>query len=374
MARRKGEGRIFLRGRTWYMRWRCNGMEMTRSTGVGVDEPRSKERAEAALREVTEIMRIKDKAVRLEVVKGMLFASEERLKSMTADAKRRMTLGELPQAFVESSRRIDCTPAMLAVYRRYAEQVAEMAGVDVPVCAVDADMAESLARRFGRGLSPNTYNKRLNGLAIVWNAVMSAVGVAENPWAGLPRRRLDTRVRRALTEDETERLLAEAEGEMRKLIAIGMYTGLRMGDAAHLSWSDVRDGAVFVKTAKTKAKVAIPLHPRLEGMLGERRDGGFIVPGMARLYDEVGRHSLSDRVGRLFAKCGIETSVVVAGRRRVASCGFHSLRHTFVSRCIACGVPQHAVQAIVGHSSAKMTEHYTHLSDGAMLSAFAAMR
>lgn len=374
MARRKGEGRIFLRGKTWYMRWRCNGMEMTRSTGVSADEHRARERAESALREVTEVFRLKDRAVRLEVVKAMVSTVEERLRGMQRATERVMTLGDLPREFEASARRIDCSEAMLAIYRRYAELVAGLAGEDTPVADVDGKMAESLARRLGEGVSPNTYNKRLNGLSVVWRAVMESAGVSVNPWDGLPRRRLDTRVRRALTEEETERLLSVAEGEMRRLVAIGLYTGLRLGDAAHLSWSDIRDGAVFVRTAKTGAKVAIPLHPRLAEMLGPRHGDGPVVPGMAEVYDGPGRDALSAKVGRLFRKCGIATSHAVDGRRRVAACGFHSLRHTFVSRCVACGVPTHAVQAIVGHSSAAMTERYTHLSDDAVLAAFSAMR
>lgn len=374
MARRKGEGRIFLRGKTWYMRWRHNGMEMTRSTGVPVGGSRSRERAEAALREVTEVFRLKDRALRLEVVKAMVSTVEDRLKALQGAAERVMTLGDLPHEFEVSARRIDCSESMLGVYRRYAELVAGMEGADTPVVDIDAKRAETLARRLGEGVSPNTYNKRLNGLSVVWRAVMSEAGVTVNPWEGLPRRRLDTRVRRALTEDETERLLAVAEGEMRELVAIGLYTGLRLGDAAHLAWEDIRDGAVFVRTAKTGAKVAIPLHPRLAEMLGDRRGKGFIVPGMAKLYDDIGREGLAAKVGRLFRRCGIETSHKVEGRRSVAACGFHSLRHTFVSRCIESGIPPHVVQAVVGHASARMTERYTHLTDGAVLSAFAAMR
>ena len=51
-------------------------------------------------------------------------------------------------------------------------------------------------------------------------------------------------------------------------------------------------------------------------------------------------------------------------------CGFHSLRHTFVSRCVAAGVDRAVVQALVGHSTARMTEHYTHLKDADFLAAF----
>lgn len=51
----------------------------------------------------------------------------------------------------------------------------------------------------------------------------------------------------------------------------------------------------------------------------------------------------------------------------------HSFRHTFVTRAVEAGVPPHVVQQIVGHASATMTERYTHLSDDAVMEAFAAM-
>ena len=50
--------------------------------------------------------------------------------------------------------------------------------------------------------------------------------------------------------------------------------------------------------------------------------------------------------------------------------GFHALRHTFVSRLIEAGIPPPIVRELVGHASAAMTEHYTHISESAILAAF----
>jgi hypothetical protein len=51
--------------------------------------------------------------------------------------------------------------------------------------------------------------------------------------------------------------------------------------------------------------------------------------------------------------------------------GFHSLRHTFVSLCRAAGTPLSVVEAIVGHSSPAMTQHYTHTGEVAARAAIA---
>jgi integrase len=44
---------------------------------------------------------------------------------------------------------------------------------------------------------------------------------------------------------------------------------------------------------------------------------------------------------------------------------FHDLRHTFITQMVERGVPLGLIQAMVGHISARMLRHYTHVSSGA---------
>jgi integrase len=44
---------------------------------------------------------------------------------------------------------------------------------------------------------------------------------------------------------------------------------------------------------------------------------------------------------------------------------FHDLRHTFITQMVERGVPLGTIQAFVGHMSARMLKHYTHISTGA---------
>ena len=44
---------------------------------------------------------------------------------------------------------------------------------------------------------------------------------------------------------------------------------------------------------------------------------------------------------------------------------FHSLRHTFISHMVELGVPIGVIQTFLGHMSARMVRHYTHISSGA---------
>ena len=52
---------------------------------------------------------------------------------------------------------------------------------------------------------------------------------------------------------------------------------------------------------------------------------------------------------------------------------FHSLRHTFVTRCVEAGVPVAVVRELVGHTRETMTERYMHISAEAMEAALSAL-
>ena len=55
--------------------------------------------------------------------------------------------------------------------------------------------------------------------------------------------------------------------------------------------------------------------------------------------------------------------------RKMAGLGtarFHDLRHTYITRAAEAGVPIAVIQAQVGHLSAAMTAHYTHISQAAI--------
>jgi integrase len=45
---------------------------------------------------------------------------------------------------------------------------------------------------------------------------------------------------------------------------------------------------------------------------------------------------------------------------------FHDLRHSYITRCAEAGIPLSVVQTQVGHMSAAMTQHYTHISEAAV--------
>lgn len=379
--RAKGCGSLKLRNGVWYARWTRNGETTTRSTGIRVgdskDGKNDRELAEAWLMDHTEALRLRHREDALAFVKRQIQTVEERIADGVEAARRYMTAGEMPGAFRNSPRRPDCGADMVDFYCGVLARFAAWIGEGVEVRAIgDAD-AERYAAELG-SRAAGTFNKAMNALSLAWRVLGPSAGILDgaDPWRGIARKRTDAHVRRPLTQKETDALLSAAKGEMRTLVGVCLYTGLRLGDACQFRWEDIRGDAAYVLTAKRDRKVAIPIHPALRKILGEPRAKGYVAPGIAARYRAAkqGRSNVSRSVKRLMERCGIVTSVTAGNGRRRPDATAHSLRHTFVTRAIEAGVPPHVVQAIVGHASAAMTERYTHLSDEAVLRAFEKMK
>ena len=170
--------------------------------------------------------------------------------------------------------------------------------------------------------------------------------------------------RKTIDSETLAKVVAEAEThDLKVLLTIGIYTGLRISDCAMLKWDDIDYKkniirVIPIKTKKhTEAPLEIPIHPTLLKLLqATSHDSEYVSAANARGYTN---GHLGGDVVDLFKKCGIETSKKVNGKMKLI-CGFHSLRHTFVSMAINAGMSPLLVQRIVGHSSVNMTEHYFH--------------
>lgn len=363
------------------MRWREDGRLVQEATEFKVGTKADKARAEARLEERTAMNRMKRRRDRLAVLiaeRDELAAKIARMEAKAQPAKEMLKLGGLVEAWRRSPRRKDCSNAQRARYESQIAAFVRWAGEGVAFAAVDDRMAEDYAVALGKRASGNTYNKHINTLTAAWKAVGRSEGVRENPWADISRRRLETHARRGLTADETARILGEAKGELKGLLLIGLRLGLRMGDAARLRWEAFKDdGTVEVKTSKTGTWVRLPA-ARLVADLGEagigRKAKGEVLPGIAERYRQGAGAGISKAVERVMERAGIATSERREGWGRARpTASFHSLRHMFVTRAIEAGVPAAIVRALVGHSTAAMTEHYTHVSAAAMVEAFARM-
>lgn len=179
--------------------------------------------------------------------------------------------------------------------------------------------------------------------------------------------------RRPFTAAEVSRLFSKATGFWRYGIAMGFFTGLRLGDiaSAPVGAFDLSAGVLTLETAKTGKRVEIPLPPSTLRLVQERINELPVAKPETPLwrdYAEMRSGQRSNEFHELLVQCGLaaarthkSTGKGRDGTRQLAKVSFHSLRHTCVSLLKATGASQSIAKGIVGHDSDAINDHYTSL-------------
>lgn len=228
-------------------------------------------------------------------------------------------------------------------------------------------------------------------LRVVFEDARRGGYIAENPakdCKGLAKDKGNGSARRPFTVKEIQSVLAVADDEWRSMIYFGLYTGQRLGDLARLTWAnvDLQAQEIHLRTAKTSRLVRIPickpLLDHIESLPADDDPKATLHPRAAGLAT-VNGSTLSRQFGELLAAAGLSTKKTHeptdeqrkgrASRRNASELSFHSLRHTATSMMKNAGVSPAVVQDIIGHESAEISGHYTHIEGEAKRKALDAM-
>lgn len=244
-----------------------------------------------------------------------------------------------------------------------------------------------------RHVAAATQSQALAALLFLYRRVLNA----NLPWLGnVVRARRPKRLPVVLTREEVRKVLSALDG-VHHLIASLLYgSGLRVLEALRLRVKDVDIGRGILVVRNGKgAKDRITVLPeslrdpllRQLATVRERHDyarehgfGGVDLPfALARKYPrahlELGwqyvfpaarptrdprtgawrrHHLMLENIQRR-----VKRSVQLAGLEKPASC--HTFRHCFATHLIESGMDIRTVQELMGHSSVKTTQIYTHV-------------
>ncbi len=400
------------RNGVWYARFRHRGKEYLRSTHIKVPSKGAQAKRNAKDEAEAELYRMQVEVKGGESVDALFARLNEAIESLPKKERgpRRIYLSDRLRKGVSDIMAVDvawdawerhpnrgnASMATVKMYQAYWGRDDSKKGFKnwlkkrhphvKALHEISRGMAEEYAAHLkGMHIAPRTYNGAIKFLASMFKTLKTRAGLIENVWEGISRAPSQSEGRRDLTSAELNEVCKTAAGDLRYLVALGIYSGLRLGDCVTLKWDAgnhvngrrIRLGVLLDekvirvvpgKTRRKKKTVTIPLHPVLLAMLKElwevRKDDGYLFPELAEAYRIGGSDKITRKVQKLFIACGIETTEEIEGRNRVAvRVGFHSLRHSFVSLCAANKVPQAAIQDLVGHGSPAMTALYTHADE-----------
>jgi len=88
----------------------------------------------------------------------------------------------------------------------------------------------------------------------MFNTLKAKAGLIVNPWADVKSLDKETQGRQNFTPEELKTICLKARGATRFMVALGLYTGARLGDVISLRWADIGRDKIEIVPMKTKRK------------------------------------------------------------------------------------------------------------------------
>lgn len=271
----------------------------------------------------------------------------------------------------------------LTAYKSAVEEFGEFLGdrAHQPIHYVTpADVAAWRDRSAVRA-TPRTANNKLKIVRTLFQSAWRDGLLTDNPAAKVTTLKSAESKRRPFTVKELQAILAVASVEWRGMVIAGLYTGLRLKDVASLTWAniDLQTDQVAIFTSKTSRRQILPIARPLRAYLDTLSAGDDPAAPLFPSAHPFAIHSggtaaLSQQFFALLVAANLATARppknLAAGKGRSAArerseITFHSLRHTATSLLKAAGVSESVTRDIIGHESAEISRHYTHVEESA---------
>lgn len=227
--------------------------------------------------------------------------------------------------------------------------------------------------------SARTANNKLKIVRTMFQTAWRDGVISENPAAKVPTLKIRESNRRPFTLPELKRLLEVASLEWRGMILTGLYTGQRLKDIGSLTWNnlDLGRNELSLSTSKTGRRqvlpLAAPLKAYFEGLPAGDSPTQPLFPSAHKIAT---RKRDTSALSQAFHELLVSASLAVkrqakhkptgVGRgatREQSPITFHSLRHTATSLLKNAGVSEAVARDIIGHESAEVSRHYTHIDE-----------
>lgn len=224
------------------------------------------------------------------------------------------------------------------------------------------------------GLSPSSINISLSVIKLAFRYACES-DIIENDSAISVRRVADAPSEaRALSKVEQvriERYIADNWAPKYIGIMLCLYTGLRIGELLALKWSDIDLERGIISVNKTVyIKKEYDGSGRLVEDKPKTRSSERMIPVPYYVRDMLasqymkrrGEHVVENKKGeQMSARSYQYIFKSTCKRSGINEFNFHSLRHTFATRAIECGMDIKTLSEIMGHKNATVTlNRYAH--------------
>jgi len=251
---------------------------------------------------------------------------------------------------------------------------------DIPLQKINAAKLEALVLHVQKtGKSAQTVRHILGIVSRVWNKAWTRSLVqGDNPTRRVKKPQQDGKRTRFLTQEEARTLLdelAKRTPDIHDEAILALFCGLRAGEIHSLTWGDIdpQYETILIRDPKNRKNRYAFITQEVQTMLERRSAAQAKTALIFPATNGKQRQWISETFNRVVDVLGLNNSgeftmnehgeqvplKISDLRQRVC---FHTLRHTFASWLVQRGTPLYEVAKLIGHSTIRMTERYSHLA------------
>ena len=205
---------------------------------------------------------------------------------------------------------------------------------------------------------PTTMNIYLRTLKSAFNKAVQWEILQRNPIRNIKLCPVPQQTPQFFNLDHFKKLLQIVkEPWLSNAIQLAVFTGMRRSEITNLQWKhiDFSRELIYVESdanfqTKTGKRRILPMNSYVLKLLQAmflKRTGDYVIMLNGKKVRDIW---LSRRFKQYIIKVNVDKSL-----------HFHILRHTFASWLVQAGVPIYEVQALMGHSTIRVTQAYSHL-------------
>jgi integrase/recombinase XerD len=204
-----------------------------------------------------------------------------------------------------------------------------------------------------KNLSASYQNQVINAIKLFYRNRFKRFMNLDN----IQRPRREKRLPNVLSKQEIKAILeAPTNLKHRALLSLIYACGLRRSEVLNLRLTDIHSDRhlLFIHQSKGKKDRVVPISHKIIEML---RDYYKAFKPKTWLFEgQYTGEQYSERSLQLVLKQALQK----AGNKKPVS--LHWLRHSYATHLLECGTDLRYIQELLGHSSSRTTEIYTHVS------------
>jgi integrase len=244
------------------------------------------------------------------------------------------------------------------------------------MCKVSAfDITNFIETMKHKNLAPGTINRALVLLRYAYKLAQrwQEPGVNLNVWLSIKQLKVDNRIERYLTPEQSANLLHHMKDSLNPqlvfIVAFLIYTGARKREVLEAKWSDINFDQGSWKISKNKSNKVrhVPLSEGALETLSAVRDKSTCQHSSLRVNQNDFIFA-NPSTGKPFSSFfySWDKARIQAG---MPDLRVHDLRHSFASFLVNAGRSIYEVKELLGHADIKTTSRYAHLSQESLKAA-----